>query len=100
MQKATKTKSAVKSTKKVASKKRQPSKKTTSTKKSKKVDIIEYYDLPYRYNETVVKILAQTPNTLFVYWDIADSDREKYIEKLETLTLKYTLILIIQNYLS
>lgn len=41
---------------------------------------IEYYDLPYRYNETVVKILAQTPKRLFVYWDIADSDRERYIK--------------------
>ena len=45
------------------------------------VNILEYYDLPYRYNETVVKILAQTPKILFVYWDIADSDREKYKEK-------------------
>ena len=45
------------------------------------VNILEYYDLPYRYNETVVKILAQTPKILFVYWDISDSDREKYKEK-------------------
>ena len=42
--------------------------------------MIEYYDLPYRYNETVVKILAQTPKRMFVYWDISDSDREKYIK--------------------
>ena len=41
---------------------------------------MEYYDLPYRYNETVVKILAQTPKRLFVYWDVADSDRERYIK--------------------
>lgn len=38
----------------------------------------EYYDLPYRYNQTVVRILAQTPTTLFVYWDISDTDREMY----------------------
>ena len=38
----------------------------------------EYYDLPYRYNETIVTILAQTPKRLFVYWDISDKDREKY----------------------
>jgi len=44
-------------------------------------NILEYYDLPYRYNETVVKILAQTPKVLFVYWDISDNDREKYKEK-------------------
>ena len=35
----------------------------------------EYYDLPYRYNQTVVKILAQTPSSLFIYWDISDEDR-------------------------
>ena len=41
---------------------------------------IEYYDLPYRYNETVVKILAQTPKRLFVYWDISDNDRNRFVE--------------------
>ncbi len=39
----------------------------------------EYYDLPYRYNEKIVKVLAQTPKRLFVYWDISDNDKEKYI---------------------
>lgn len=42
--------------------------------------MLEYYDLPYRYNETIVKILAQTPKKLFVYWDISDSDRQKYLK--------------------
>ena len=37
-------------------------------------NIVEYYDLPYRYNQTLVKVLAQNPNTLFVYWDTADKD--------------------------
>ena len=53
--------------------------KTSRTRKSSKkitqtapVSIIEHYELPYRYNETIVKILYQTPNTLFVYWDISD----------------------------
>jgi len=40
----------------------------------------EYFDLPYRYNETVVKLLAQTPTRLFVYWDISDKDRESYVK--------------------
>ena len=54
----------------------------TKTAQSKKIaEVVEYYDLPYRYNETIVKILYQTPDTLFVYWDIADSDRENYIKK-------------------
>lgn len=51
------------------------------TTKSPKIAVVEYYDLPYRYNQTIVKVLAQTPNTLFVYWDIADSDRENYIKQ-------------------
>lgn len=42
--------------------------------------LLEYYDLPYRYNETVVKILAQTPKKLFVYWDLSDEDRLKYVK--------------------
>ena len=41
--------------------------------------LIEYYDLPFRYNETVIKILAQTPKRLFVYWDVADKDKETYL---------------------
>lgn len=57
--------------------------KKESSKKEKTTTpdyLLEYYDLPYRYNETVVKILAQTPKRLFVYWDISDNDREKYIK--------------------
>lgn len=64
-------------TKKTASKK-VATKKTNIKDYSKEPNILEYYDLPYRYNQTVVKLLAQTPNTLFIYWDISDSDRENY----------------------
>ena len=42
----------------------------------------EYYDLPYRYNQTVIKILAQTPHALFIYWDISDDDRNQMIENM------------------
>jgi len=76
--KTTTAKSSSKSKKAVSTSK----KKTTSKKldKTKKVEVLEYYDLPYRYNQTVVKILAQTPNTLFVYWDISDVDRKRYVD--------------------
>ena len=68
--------------KKTTSNKKTPSKKSVSkTKKSNSIDILEYYDLPYRYNETIVKILAQTPKTLFVYWDISDNDRANYVKQ-------------------
>ena len=53
-------------------------KKATKKVSSKKPESVEYYDLPYRYNQTVVKILAQTPTNLFIYWDISDEDRENY----------------------
>lgn len=74
-----KTKSTVSKSKKATTKKVTAKSKPNSVKKlSKSVDIIEYYDLPYRYNQTVVKVLAQTPSTLFIYWDISDSDRKKF----------------------
>lgn len=48
---------------------------------TKKVEVLEYYDLPYHYNETIVKLLYQTPTTLFVYWDISDEDKQKYMKQ-------------------
>lgn len=52
--------------------------KKSTTKSSKKVWPAEYYDLPQKYNKTVVKVLAQTPKTLFIYWEISDDDIEKF----------------------
>lgn len=73
---------------KTTTKKAAVSSKVARTKSNKKTVIdkhpvltTEYYDLPFRYNQTIVKILAQTPNTLFIYWDISDADRESYLEK-------------------
>ena len=93
-----KEKTTVKKSKNISKKSTATKKTSTSIKKSpttpktvaqnmtKKInkplaEVIEYYDLPYRYNETIVKVLYQTPDTLFVYWDIADSDRENYIKQ-------------------
>lgn len=57
-------------------------KKNVAKSKNKQKDFLpEYYDLPYKYNKTVVKILAQTPETLFVYWEISDDDRNAFLEK-------------------
>lgn len=47
-----------------------------TTKKTVTTYSPEYYDLPYKYNKTVVKLLAQTPTNLFIYWEISDVDRE------------------------
>lgn len=57
------------------------SSKSRKTKKDGNSFSPEYYDLPYKYNKTVVKILAQTPNTLFIYWEISDEDREALKQK-------------------
>ena len=89
--KNTKTTKSSKTTKKTTAK-RETRKKSTyipkvkaKTKAAKKAtplaEVVEYYDLPYRYNETIVKILYQTPDTLFVYWDVSDSDRANYIKQ-------------------
>jgi len=62
-------------TKKATTKKKASTSKTAKKATEKNKFINEYYDLPYRYNQTIVKILAQTPKKLFVYWDISDEDR-------------------------
>lgn len=78
--------STTKKTAKTTSVKKATSKSNTAsskrrTNKNEKIEILEYYDLPYRYNQTVVKVLAQTPNILFVYWDISDEDKQNYINQ-------------------
>lgn len=72
-----KTTSKTATTKKLT--KKSVSKKTTPKIEEKKfIDVPEYYDLPYRYNQTTVKVLYQNPTTLFVYWDISDKDTEHF----------------------
>lgn len=108
--KSTATKKINKSTteKKVVAKKETTKKKTTkstATKKSKtspstkkQIEVLEYYDLPYRYNQTTVKLLAQTPNSLFVYWDISDDDKNEFIKKYgENFFIETKPVLLIHN---
>ena len=81
-------------TKKVSTKKTAMKKVT----QKKKVEIVEYYDLPYRYNQTIVKILAQTPTNLFIYWDISDKDRKNFEKQYgENLFETTKPVLIIHN---
>ena len=69
------------SKKSASNSKKKSTKKVDSKKEKLLVSNVEYYDLPYRYNKTIVKILAQTPSMLFIYWDISDEDRNSYIKK-------------------
>ena len=86
-------------TKKTTTKKSTTKKRTTSAKKvASEVSFkSEYYDLPYMYNKTVVKVLAQTPKMLFIYWEISDDDRislekkygEDFFEKTRPVLIVY-----------
>ena len=83
--KASKTTKASKKSTESAKKVSKTTKKSTTTrpKKSKKtvdssIQVAEYYDLPYKYGNTVVKLLAQTPNTLFVYWEVSENDIDSF----------------------
>lgn len=83
---SSKTKKATSSTKTSNSRTKKATGSTkTKAKKSKtnsaEIEILEYYDLPYKYGNTLVKLLAQTPKTLFVYWEISDIDIAGYKEK-------------------
>lgn len=75
------------------------SKKTTRKKVAeKKSPVLEYYDLPYRYNETVIKLLAQTPSVLFVYWDISDKERNQLLKQYgETFFQDTNPVLVVHN---
>lgn len=102
---ATSNKSKTTNKKATATTKKTTTKKTTEKKSSKttkntKVEnkIVEYYDLPQRYNQTVVKVLAQTPKTLFIYWEISNEDLDKYKKQYGENFLETTKpVLIVHN---
>ena len=77
MSKSTSNKKTKTTSKRASTTKKSTSKSKSSTPK-RKVEVLEYYDLPYRYNQTIVKVLAQTPTNLFIYWDISDKDRKNF----------------------
>lgn len=84
-----------KSTSKTTSKKPASNKKTMPKTSSV---INEYYDLPTSYPETIVKILAQTPTILFVYWDVSEKDKQKLKKQFgEDIFQNTTPYLIIKN---
>ena len=42
----------------------------------------EYYELPSKYNKTIVRLLVQSPTRMFVYWEV-DEDSVKYFESMK-----------------
>ena len=58
----------------------------------------EYYEIPKRYNETIIKVLAQTPKKLFAYWDISDNAISSYVNNYgEDFFYSTKPILIVEN---
>ncbi len=95
--KSQKAESNLSSTKETKTKVARAIKKNVVNKKFS-TNIEEYYDLPYSYNETMVKILAQTPTTLFIYWDISEDDKKNFISKYGENFFKETKpVLIVTN---
>ncbi|MBQ9267666.1 MAG: DUF4912 domain-containing protein [Clostridia bacterium] len=41
----------------------------------------EYYELPIKYDETVVRLLVQSPKRMYVYWDISDQTIQEFSKK-------------------
>lgn len=56
----------------------------------------EYYELPSKYNKTIVRLLVQSPTRMFVYWEV-DEDSIKYFESLKKDYSSATPILKVKN---
>ena len=40
--------------------------------------ISEYYELPTKYNETVVRLLVQSPTRMYAYWEVSDGSIKNF----------------------
>ena len=55
----------------------------------------EYYELPSKYNKTIVRLLIQSPTRMFVYWEV-DENTIKYFSsakpvlKVKNITMNYS----------
>ncbi|MBR3281528.1 MAG: DUF4912 domain-containing protein [Clostridia bacterium] len=38
----------------------------------------EYYELPAKYNQTVIRLLVQSPTRMFVYWEVSDETIKEF----------------------
>ena len=55
----------------------------------------EYYELPSKYNKTVVRLLVQSPTRMFVFWEVSDdtirqfnSHNAQYSDSIPVLKIK------------
>ena len=53
----------------------------------------EYYELPSKYNKTIVRLLVQSPTRMFVYWDVdknIDYSSSRPVLKVKNITMNYS----------
>ncbi len=41
----------------------------------------EYYELPNKYNQTMIRLLVQSPTRMFVYWEVSDETIQMFTDK-------------------
>ncbi len=41
----------------------------------------EYYELPNKYNQTIIRLLVQSPTRMFVYWEVSEETIKLFSDK-------------------
>ena len=41
----------------------------------------EYYELPKSYNNTIIRLLVQSPTRMFVYWEVSNDTIKAFNDK-------------------
>ena len=67
----------------------------------------EYYELPTKYNETIVRLLVQSPTRMYAYWEVNDNSIKNFkvdynlcipVLKIINLTMNYSYEIQIDPY--
>ena len=67
----------------------------------------EYYELPTKYDETVVRLLVQSPTRMYAYWEVNEDSVKKFkhdykestpVLKITNLTMNYSYEIEIDSY--
>ena len=60
---------------------------------------LEYYELPTKYNETIVRLLVQSPTRMYAYWEVDENYINNFkvdysacipVLKITNLTMNYS----------
>ena len=70
----------------------------------------EYYDLPIKYDQTLIRLLVQSPTRMYAYWEVSD-DTMKYFSnnfhnysdctpalKITNITKNYSYIITVDTF--